>query len=198
MFSSGNNPIPHDDVEQLLLNARLRDELEPYDDDSLSLVALAHMPTRRENEFLQSLLLWERAPILPISQWFEPELALPLPEELDDESLSKLLAETIERLASRRIVLQWTEHLSDRQLYCLILRDILPSPEKRFELPDRWLAWRCLDEESDPDTWLRYYATHEQRREWSRETGREPPPPMTPPFPRRLPAASEYFRRLSN
>jgi len=195
MFSSGHNPIPQDDVEQLLLNARLRDELEPFDDDSLSLVASGRMTTRRENEFLQSLLIWERAPIIPISQWFDPALDLPHPDVLDDAGLSKALGELIERLASRRVVLQWTEHLADRQLYCLILRDILSSPEKHFDLPDRWLAWRCLDEEADPENWLRYYATNEQRLEWSRENGRKPPHAETPPFPRRLPIASEFLRR---
>lgn len=195
MFSSGHNPVPQDDVEQLLLNARLRDELEPYDDDSLNMVALGHMTTRRENEFLQSLLLWERAPIMPIAQWFEPPLELPHPDTLDDRQLRRHLGELIDRLASRRIVLQWTEHLSDCQLYCLILRDILTSPEKRLDLPERWLSWRCLDEQGDPDTWLRYYATHEQRAEWARENGRLPPDAETPPFPRRLPIASEASRR---
>jgi len=195
MFSSGHNPIPQDDVEQLLLNARLRDELEPFDDDSLSLVALGQMTTRRENEFLQSLLVWERAPTIPISKWFDPELELPHPDTLDDAMLSKTLGEVIERLASRRIVLHWTEHLSDRQLYCLILRDILSSPEKRFDLPDRWLAWRCLDDVADPDTWLRYYATNEQRTDWARENGRAAPPTEPPPYPRRLPVASEFVRR---
>lgn len=195
MFGAGHSPIPQDDVEQLLLNARLRDELEPFDDDSLNLVALSQMTTRRENEFLQSLLIWERAPTMPIAQWFEPELDLPHPDLLDDVTLSKTLGGLLERLASRRIVLQWTEHLSDRQLYCLILRDILSSPEKRFDLPDRWLAWRCLDEVADPETWLKYYATNEQRAEWARENGRDPPPAETPPYPRRVPVSADFVRR---
>lgn len=195
MHSSGHNPVPADDVEQLLLNARLRDELEPYDDDSLSLVAMSHMPTRRENEFLQSLLTWERAPVLPVNQWFDPPLDLPAPETLDDDALHHLLGDAIQKLASRRIVLQWTEHLSDRQLYCLLLRDILSCPEKRMDLPDRWISWRCLDEEADPESWLRYYATNEQRVEWARETGREPPRAESPPYPRRLPIAMDSPRR---
>lgn len=40
------------DVEELLLNARLRDELEPFVDESLGLLRAARLPTEAENEFL--------------------------------------------------------------------------------------------------------------------------------------------------
>ncbi len=113
------NPIAND-VDELLLNARLRDELEPYVDESFDLLALRSMPLKAENEFLASMLAWERAPVVPIGQWFEPELTLPRPETLGDEQLTKILWETIHRLYSQRIVLDFTDHLSDRQLYCLI------------------------------------------------------------------------------
>ena len=68
-----NRSLPDDEVDQLLLNARLRDELEPYLDESVELVNVRDMPTRDENEFLASMLEWERAPVVPISNWFSPE-----------------------------------------------------------------------------------------------------------------------------
>ena len=37
------------------------------------------------------MLAWERAPVLPISRWFEPELVLPAPDKLTDEELRELL-----------------------------------------------------------------------------------------------------------
>ena len=40
--------------------------------------------TENGNTAEQFLAAWERAPALPISQWFEPELKLPPPDELDD------------------------------------------------------------------------------------------------------------------
>ena len=177
----------HDDVEQLLLNARLRDALEPFSDESLQLISARRVPTHIENEFLASMLAWERAPTLPIAQWFEPELVLPHPSTLDDEQLSVELARVVERLFEKRIVLEYTSHLSDRALYCLIYRDILPSYEKKIELPGNYLYWHCLDHEQDPLTWLRYYATDEERRRWQAMTGRPLPPVEPPPFPRRLP-----------
>lgn len=181
-----SRPTP-DDVDQLLLNARLRDELEPFYDESVGLVDLKRMPTPRENEFLASMLAWERAPVLPIAQWFTPELQLPPPESLDDERLHDVLWETIEKLYAQRIVLDFTDHLSDRNLYCLICRDILPSPEKKVDLPRNYLHWHCLDGDDDPDIWLKYYATREERDAWAERTGEEPPPAETPPFHRTMP-----------
>jgi hypothetical protein len=171
----------------LLLNARLRDELEPFLDESLNLLNMSRLPTPRENEFLASMLAWERAPTLPISQWFQPELMLPHPDELTDEELRELLWKTIHSLYEQRIVLELTDHLSDRQLYCLIYRDILPSPEKKIDLPKNYLHWHCLDDNNDPETWLRYYASAGERATWAAENRQPLPPCEEPPYPRKMP-----------
>lgn len=176
-----------EEVEQLLLNARLRDELEPYLDESVELMNSRRLTTPVENEFLASLLAWERAPVLPLSHWFQPPLVLPHPDQLGNEELSQILTETIQRLYEQRIILDFTEHLSDRQLYTLIFRDILPSPEKKVDLPKNFLHWHCLDDEGEPETWLRYYASPEERRAWASETGQPLPPSEPPPFPRKMP-----------
>ena len=181
---------PHatsDDVEQLMLNARLRDELEPFLDESLEMLNRRQMSTPLENEYLASILAWERAPVLAISKWFEPELVLPHPETLNDQQLYELLWETIHRLYDKRIVLEFTDHLSDRALYCLLIRDILPAPEKKIDVPKNYLHWHCLDRDEDPDTWLRYYATSEEREGWAEENGQELPPAEIPPYPRVMP-----------
>src|SRR3954469_1501417 len=115
------------EVDELLLNARLRDELEPFLDESVHILDCRKLPTSAENEFLAQMLAWERAPVLPIAKWFEPELVLSPPDQINEEQLHSLVLQTIERLYSQRIVLDFTDHLTDRQLYCLILRDILPS-----------------------------------------------------------------------
>ena len=127
------NSPRNEDVEHLLLNAKLRDALEPLYDESVGRVNAEVMTTSSENDFLQSMLDWERAPILPICEWFNPPLHLPEPDLLDDESLRKVLNQTIQRLFEKRIVLDFTDHLTDRQLYCLIYRDILPAQEKMIE-----------------------------------------------------------------
>ena len=84
-------------------------------------------------------------------------------------------------------MLDFTDHLSDRQLYCLILRDILPSPEKKLDLPRNYLHWHFLDLEAQPETWLAYYASDEERDAWRLETGQALPPRRNPPHPRRMP-----------
>ncbi len=180
-----HQPTQPDDVETLLRNARLRDELEPFMDESVTRLN-ERLPTAVENAYLASMLAWEKAPVLPISQWFEPELRLPPPDSLDDAQLHDLLWETIQKLFDKRIALHHTDHLSDRQLYCIICRDILPSQEKKLEGEDFFLHWECADPERDRETWLKYYATQEERQTLEDE-GQWVPPLEAPPYPRQLP-----------
>lgn len=175
-----------DEVDQLLLNAQLRDELEPYIDESVTLIDVRRIPLSQENDFLASMLAWEKAPAIPISCWFEPEFEIPHPDQLDDQQLHDKLWVCIERLHSRRIVLECTDHLSDRELYKIIYRDILPCCEKKVDLPRNFLHWRCVDD-GDNDTWLRFYATSFERSQWEEETGMPAPPAEVAPFPRHMP-----------
>lgn len=181
------SPIPTSEVDELLRNAELRTELEPYFDESISSVATYRMPLRVENEFLASMLAWETAPILPIYRWFEPELRLPRPDTLDEETLSAILGEVIEKLYEKKIVLDFTDHISDRRLYTMIYRDILPSREKNIEPKTAFLHWDCSYENGDPDTWLRYYASDEDRENWAKTYLQPLPPKFLPPYPRNLP-----------
>ena len=175
------------DLELLMQNARLRDELEPFWDDSVMAVDLDGMPTDLENRYLSSLLAWERAPVLPIAQWFSPPLELATPENLSDEELAGRLAKVFQQLFEQNVLLESTGHLSDRQLYRLIMRDILPAQEKRISDPDAGIRWQCYDPVEDEETWLRYYATAGEREDWAAETGLKLPPREKLPFPRRMP-----------
>ncbi len=176
-----------DEVEQLLRNAELRDELERYFDESISRVNVQQWTLAAENEFLASMLAWEQAPILPIYRWFEPEVRLPRPETLSDGDLSQILWDVIGKLFAKRIVLDFTDHLSDRELYRLIYCDILPAREKKLDYPSSYLHWDCTGAGGDSEVWLRYYASQEERQEWA-ESYRQPLPPRTPPpYPRNLP-----------
>lgn len=176
-----------DEVEHLLRNAQLRDELEPYFDESIDRVNVDELPTPVENEFLASMLAWEKAPILPIGQWFEPELTLPHPDSIPAAELHERMWDAVHKLYSKQIVLDFTDHLSDRDLYCLIYRDILPSPEKKIDSKSNYLHWDCADVGGDAEIWLRYYATDEERANWAEEFDEELPAAETPPYPRQLP-----------
>ena len=174
-----------DEVDLLLANARLRDELEPYRDESIDDPSVTRMSLRTENEYLASMLAWERAPALPIASWFVPVMELPSPDAIDDATLTSLLYQTIDRLYSEKVVLRFTDHLSDRDLYKIVYRDILPCCEKKVELPGKYLEWRCIE---DNETWLRYYADAIERRRFQEEFDVDLPPSETPKFKRKLPA----------
>ncbi len=180
-----------DEVELLLRNAELRDELERYFDESISRVNVQHLTLAAENDFLASMLAWEQAPVLPIYRWFEPELRPPRPESLTDEDLPHILGALIQRLYHKRILLDFTDHLSDRQLYTLIFRDILPAREKKMDWPATWLHWDCTGPTGDPEVWLRYYATDREREAWAEMYGQPLPPTAPLPYPRDLPTEPE-------
>ena len=181
------HPQP-DEVEQLLRNAELRDELERYFDESISRVNVQHFTLAAENEFLAAMLAWEQAPVLPIYRWFEHELRPPRPESLDDENLHKILWDVVSRLYQKRIVLDFTGHLDDRELYRLIFRDILPAREKNIDWPKNYLHWDCTGADRDPEIWLRYYATDEEREDWAEMYNQPLPPALPLPYPRHLPS----------
>jgi hypothetical protein len=183
---NSRQPKP-EEVEHLLRNAQLRDELEPFFDESILSVNVTELPTPLENEFLASMLAWERAPVLPIGRWFEPEMKIPHPDALTDKQMHMQLWDTIQKLFEKRIVLDFTDHLSDRELYRVIYRDILPSPEKKIDEADNYLHWDCADVGGDAEIWLRYYASEEDRRRWAEEFDEELPPAELPPYPRLLP-----------
>lgn len=173
-----------DEVDLLLANARLRDELEPYRDESIDDPSITRMSLRTENEYLASMLAWERAPALPIANWFTPAMELPAPDSLDDETLSQVLKQTIARLYSQKVVLRFTDHLSDRELYMIVYRDILHCCEKKVELPGKFLEWRCIE---DNETWLRFYADAIERRRFQEEHDVDLPVGETPRYRRNLP-----------
>ncbi|MCO8123586.1 hypothetical protein NHH03_17710 [Stieleria sp. TO1_6] len=172
-----------DEVEMMLVNARLRDELEPYRDESIE-SSTKRMTLQAENEYLASMLAWERAPALPIADWFSPPMHLLPPDALGDSQLSHRLKQIVDQLYSKNIVLRCTDHLSDRELYTTIYRDILPCCEKMVEVPGKALEWMCVD---DTETWLRYYASAVERRRHQEEYDVEMPPAETPKFQRQLP-----------
>lgn len=176
------------EIDQLIRNAELRTELEPYLDEALYMVDTQKMPTSLENEFLASILAWESAPVLPIGQWFDPPLMMRPSQGLTDKQVTSELNDVIEQLYQKNIVLQCTEHLSDRELYQMIACEILPSKEKKVDLPGNVFTWHCVDQDCDSDLWLRYYASEEDRDMWQEfNPGQLLPPREIPPYPRILP-----------
>jgi len=183
------HPDP-EEVDCLLRNGELRTAIEPYLDESIWEVDFRSLSTEAENRFLESMLAWELAPLSPVARWFVPQLALQPACTLDDCQLHERLWQTIDALYEKRIVLDYTDHLSDRELYSLIRRDILPAKIKQVDLPDNYVHWDCsATTDGDQAAWLAFYASDEEREEWRLEEGRDPPPKQVPAYPRALPVA---------
>ncbi len=184
-----HHPEP-EEIDCLIRNGELRTAIEPFVDESIWEIDFRNLPTPVENRFLESMLAWELAPLTPVARWFEPQLALQPACTLDDDQLHERLWETIDTLYAKRIVLDFTDHLSDRELYSLVRRDILPAKIKQVDLPDNYVHWDCsATVENDATVWLTFYASDEEREEWQLEEGCEPPPKQVPAFPRALPVA---------
>jgi hypothetical protein len=49
------------------------------------------------------------------------------------------------------------------------------------------LHWDCADVGGDPTTWLRYYASQEERLAWATDLADPLPPSEEPPYRRQLP-----------
>ena len=64
-------------------------------------------------------------------------------------------------------------------------------------MPKNFLQWHCLDADDEPEIWLRYYASHEEREAWAAETGEVPPPAEIPPYPRAMPGTFLKHRHAS-
>ncbi|GHT22706.1 hypothetical protein FACS189419_05640 [Planctomycetales bacterium] len=173
------------DVDELLRNAELRTELEPFRDESLCCVHFRNRSIRFENEYLTGMLDWEISPVEPIARWFQPEMRIPAPEALNDEQLAKTLDDVLQRFYEKKMVLDFTNHLSDRELYTLIYRDILPLREKNLQFRRGYLHWDCSC--GDDDLWLRYYASDDERKEYSDCNGNPLPPREIPPYYRDMP-----------
>ena len=184
-----NDHIFREDVDEMLRNAELRSELEPYFDESISRVNVQHISLHSENEYLAAMLEWEMAPVLPIYRWFEPELRPPHQSKLDDRDISKILGDIISQLYEKAIVLDFADHLSDRELYQVICQEILPSREKKIDKRRGASHWDCsyIGGVSDPTVWLTYYASDEDREDWAERYGLPLPEKELPQYPRTMP-----------
>ena len=62
-----HHPDP-EEVDCLIRNGELRNEIEPYLDEAIWEIDFRTLPTDVENRFLESMLAWERAPLVQIGR----------------------------------------------------------------------------------------------------------------------------------
>jgi hypothetical protein len=116
-----------------------------------------------------------------------PPLNFPSAEGLDSKEVNRLLWKKIHELAERKIFLEQTDHLSDRELYAQLC-----TPEMKElttqAVPDHGsIHFDILGGYSDEDIdlYLKYYAGEPERTSWQEEWPEERiPPKETPPYKR--------------
>lgn len=105
--------------------------------------------------------------------------------ELDDAALGALLRQMIDRLFDLGVVIEQTDHLSDRECYRWLVRDELLH-ELLFSVAGG--HWNVSPigggSEQDIEIYLRYYADEEERQQWARDFGVPLPPHEELPYDR--------------
>ena len=166
--------------------AKLRAELEKLGG---STATLESMPADMEEEFLRHVLEYETAEQITLLRLLENSgLNVPPPESLDDGALELKLEEIIDRMASVGAYLLHTNHVSDRDLYEYLYNDALREETVLF--PENPSYAYMIDltgsgSEDDNQTYLKYYADAEHRRQWAHDWPGDPMPEHEePPFDR--------------
>jgi len=166
--------------------AKLRAELEKLGGSTSTLES---MPADMEEEFLRHVLEYEQAEPISVLRLLENSgLEVPAPDKLDKDTLKIILKEMIERMASLGAYLLHTDHLSDRELYDYLYHDGLREEAVLFpENPNYAYMIDLTGSGSDEDnqTYLKYYADEEHRRQWAHDWPNDPiPDHVDPPFDR--------------
>ena len=166
--------------------AKLRAEVEKLGGNTMSLES---MPADMEEEFLRHVLEYEQAEPISVFRLLENSgVQLPLPDDLDEQTLAPKLKEIVERMAALGAYLLHTDHLSDRALYEYLFHDGLREEAVLF--PENPSYAYMIDltgsgSQEDNQIFLKYYADEKYRQQWATDWPDDPMPAHEePPFDR--------------
>jgi hypothetical protein len=97
---------------------------------------------------------------------------MPAPESLDDAALSAKLWEVIHALEKMNVLLEYTNHLNDRELYVQLWSHSLRCeiPVSDYEGDGDWhLDMISTGSAENIRAWLKYYADDATRRKWAED-----------------------------
>jgi hypothetical protein len=108
------------------------------------------------------------------------------PAALKGRRIGAMLHRLLDGLASMRVFVMNTDHLSDRSLYQRLWSRHLREPVLLLEDADCICHYQIdvvgFEMQDDPRSWLAYYATSRERVEWALQNPGCPLPPSMP-FP---------------
>ncbi|MFZ0430009.1 MAG: hypothetical protein WAO20_17970 [Acidobacteriota bacterium] len=189
-------PFDWNELETLPMTeriSRLRERLREITGSEMLHYENPNVPPEIIEQSLRQIVQYEEADMGLVPVVKLPPLEFPCLDNLADEEVHELLWQKIRELSDRRIFLDQTDHLSDRELY-----EVLCSPEMRECTtraigPNGAIHFDILGGYSDEDIelYLRYYADTVDRAFWEDDwPGDELPPHEDPPYSRdcRLPS----------
>ena len=174
------DPLGLEGVEQEIRIEKLRQDIQKVTGEEVFTGKANECDPELEETFLEHVLALEtHGFVSPREALTRDGFSLPPAEELDEEALAGKLWELIAELARRRLFLERTDHLSDRELYIWLCNQALREEMMGFGLPFGQChldVLGCCTEE-DLITGMRYYATDEER---ARSAADFPDFPMPP------------------
>jgi|GEM_PF-183011 len=185
-------------IERMLRINDLKFEAEKLAGGSLMYHHSDEVPPEVEEQFWKHVLDIGKAPTITRRELLKMDDFEPKPlAEIAEENISVYLWELIDALAARSQFLEQTDHLSDRELYALLVDKVLQEETQSLPRNTAWCfhiivsEYGSLDGKvSGDEIFLRYYADDNWRQEWAASyPEKDLPDREEPPFPRdhRLP-----------
>ena len=157
----------HDRIE------KLKREVAATCDGPMRAGVAPDCPPEIEERFWKQVLAFEDAPeVAPFDELMRAGLTLSPAEELDDIALKEALWAMIRGLEDLGVYLEFTNHLSNRELYMRLWSKLLREP-MALTPDDLQAAWHIDVSEAGSDdgteVYLMYDADEETRRQWAEE-----------------------------
>jgi hypothetical protein len=112
----------------------------------------------------------------------ERGVEIPDVTRLNEEQLSRALWRLIAALAGIGVILSYTDHLTDRQLYERIIGEVLADTGISPGEPGAFTCYDLVGDGGDDEgaAFLTYFATDEEREEWAADFPDATIPPRAP------------------
>ena len=183
-----------EEIERALRLGELRYEVEKVAGEPVAESLAPGTPLDVQEQFWKHVLAFESAPQVKLQDLLYQRLgfqAQPVEELEDEEGVHEALWELIAALATIRVFICFTDHLSDRELYRLLEQEVLPGKTVEMEEGSEWNQHFDIAEfptagyPEPSDIYLAYYADDETREQWERDFPEMPiPPKVSAPYDR--------------
>jgi hypothetical protein len=182
--SSKDDPLNLHPVDREIRINKLKEQLREIAGGEVTFGAAPGLDPALEERFLEHVIAMEsEVGVRPFDALTRAGFNLPPPKQLDDQALTDKLWELIRALADRRVFLERTDHLSDRELYVWLWGTALREEFEGFGLaPGNWhvdVLGGCSEQDLILD--MRYYASEKERAHWTAEFPDFPMPPRERP-----------------